>query len=392
MREHPRTEPAEAVTATRQLERLARKHGLTVEALLAHARAEASARRGRGSGSLLWDVASGARRGREWQDYVNPPPADWFETSAAQDGPQREGVTTITIATGLARMRSYRWDGEKFPKPKIGKNYWFLFRTVAIDGLKDLMAHLKTATPFEYIILGEPIADTPHQGKRRLAAKSNGALITIRGVPRPYLICNCDSLPNLEGVDVSKLTPAQIHRYAVADLPKEFKGRLRDVLLGLARHQPRQSEGAPVVLAFQADRQRAPQALAGSDQRPRRARAGTEDSRVVDPLVGQFFSRSLRGAGIPRRRRSGAGTLAFHRRHDARRAGAGGEELENFTRANAAAGTDPGAAVPGARPAAGAGSSNTWAARTARLPRADENGGWTVRPAVRRRLRSGAVL
>ena len=115
------------------------------------------------------------RNGQEWWDKVNPPPAGWFEnTSAAHDGPQRESVTTITIVTGLTRMRSYRWDGEKFPKPNIGWNYWYLFRTVAIDGLRDLMQHLKTATPFERTILAEPIEDTPQQAKRQLGAKSNG--------------------------------------------------------------------------------------------------------------------------------------------------------------------------------------------------------------------------
>ena len=185
-------------------------------------------------------------------------------------------------------------------------HYWYLFRTVAIDGLKDLMAHLKTATPFEYMILGEPIADTPHQGETTTGGKEQRrARITIRGVPRPYLICDCDSLPNLEGVDVSKLTPAQIHRYAVADLPQGIPGsRLRDVLLGLARHQPRQSEGAPVVLAFEADRQRAPQALARSDQRPRRARADRRQPRRRS-VVGTFFqpiycaAPAFRGAGDP---------------------------------------------------------------------------------------------
>ena len=122
-------------------------------------------------------------------------------------------------------MRTYRWDGEKFPKPNVRKNYWHLFRTIAIDGLKDLMAHLKTATAFEYTILGEPIEDTPQQPKRRLGAKSNGDLNTIRGVQRPYLICDCDALPNLGDVDVTKLTPAQIHRLRRRQLAEGISGR-----------------------------------------------------------------------------------------------------------------------------------------------------------------------
>ena len=64
VREHPRTEPAEAVTATRKLERLARKHGLTVEALLAHARAEAlRAEAGAAAASSFFGTSSARRSG-----------------------------------------------------------------------------------------------------------------------------------------------------------------------------------------------------------------------------------------------------------------------------------------------------------------------------------------
>jgi hypothetical protein len=288
VRSHPGTELTVAAVAARKLERLANKHGVTVEALLAYARAEAAKEATQKNGSSFF--RAGSRTGREWRDYVNPPPADRFETSAAQDGPRREGVTTITIATGLVRTRSYQWDGTKFPKPKIGKSFWNLFRTIAIAGLKDLMAHLKTATAFEYAILGEPIEDTPQQAKRRLGAKNNGDRNTIHGVTRPYLICDCDSLPSLGDVDVvTKLTPAQVHRYAVATLPTEFQ-EADCVMFYSGSHGTSPGKvkahlwfwlSKPIDTKHRKLWLEAINTLAGLEQ--------TEDSRVVDPAVGFFL-------------------------------------------------------------------------------------------------------
>ena len=212
---------------------------------------------------------------REWRDKVNPPPYDWFETSAAHDGPPRQGVTAITIVTALLVPRTYVWNGTGFTKPGSKTRRWNLIRSVPINGLDDLLSHLKTLTPFEHVVMGKPAQDTPQLAKQKLSAKVHGDLRTILDTPRPYVICDCDSLPNLGDVDVTKLSPAKIHSFAVASLPEEFANRrLLDVLFELARHRPRQSESPFVFLAFTRNRKNPARALAQGNQRTCRSQWG----------------------------------------------------------------------------------------------------------------------
>ena len=126
--------------ASRTLEDLARKYGVTADVLLAYVRAEIEKEEARKNSSSFFGTGSRAGK-REWHGR-GPPPAEYFETSSAYDGPRREGVTTITIATNLVCLRTYQWNAKtaSFPKPGIGRNKWNLFRTVAIDGLKDLIS------------------------------------------------------------------------------------------------------------------------------------------------------------------------------------------------------------------------------------------------------------
>ena len=226
VRNHPSTEPTVAAVATRHLERLAHKYGATVEGLLAYVRTQAAkeARAKAEASSFFRSSPSGShRRGMEWHDRINPPPYTFFETSAAHDGPPREGVTAITIISATLAPRTYVWNGTGFTKPKTITRRWNLIRSVPIDNLEDLLSHLKTLTPFEHVVLGKPAQDTPQLAKQKLSAKKHGDLRTILDTSRPYIICDCDNLPNLENIDVSTLTPVQIHRYAVGNLPEEFR-------------------------------------------------------------------------------------------------------------------------------------------------------------------------
>ena len=308
---------------------------MTAEALLADARAEGCAPRRREAApeaakrrhpSLRRDrgpvrQTAGTDRSGGTRSIRRPPTGS---TSAAHDGPLREGVTTITIVTGLNAHAELPMGRREISQAEHRMELLVPVRTVAIDGLRDLMRHLKTATAFEYTILGEPIEDTPQQAKRRLGAKSNGDRNTIREVPRPYLVCDCDSLPNLGEVDVTKLTPEQIHRFAVANLPKEFqKADCAMFYSGSHGTSPGKVKVHLVVLAFEADRHQAPQALARGDQHPRRTRAGGRQPRRRSGRREPLAADLLRRAGVPRRARSGSGAMAFHRRHDAGRAGAG---------------------------------------------------------------------
>ena len=172
---------------------------------------------------------------------------------------------------------------------------------------RDLMQHLKTATPFEYTILAEPIEDTPQQAKRQLGAKSNGDANTIRDGPAALSRLRLRLAAEPRGCRRHQAdagaNPSLRRRQPAEGISR---GRLRDVLLGLARHEPRQSQGASVVLAFEADRHQAPQALAGSDQRPRRSRAGRRQPRRRSsrrPAPGSQSS--------ARRRRSAAPPIRF---------------------------------------------------------------------------------
>src|SRR4051794_11401536 len=81
------------------------------------------------------------------------------------------------------------------------------------------MQHLPTVTPTEYVVLGKPLRDGPMMPKRRLGTPVDG---TLADIAAPFVLLDIDSLPKLDA-EVSHMSAAEIHRYAVADLPEEFR-------------------------------------------------------------------------------------------------------------------------------------------------------------------------
>ena len=191
-------------------------------------------------------------------------------------------------------------------------------------------------------------------------------------------------------VDVTKLTPAQIYRYAVANLPKEFQEA--DCAMFYSGSHATSPGKVKVHLWFWLSKPintkyrklwlEAINVLAGLKQ--------TEDSRAVDPAVGSPWqpifcaAPEFRGAPdpVPERWHFIAGTTRDVLVPDR-------EALEKVLAGKRPRPEGPEAAAPAARPAAGGAFSKAWANPTGstrrRRWRSGTTSGSSARTAIRRR-------